>query len=118
MVTGGVDEYAGVVPGSRFETGILLNRAEHFETPVRYGQHVLAQKSDQIHIGRPDDMAALGNLDLSRGALLLDVEQSEAVSVAEQHATRTGVEDFIARWSRHLLRYLVLLILDNNLRQS
>ena len=57
VMTGRVDQNAGIVPGGRFEPGVLLNGAQHFQTTVGDRQHVLAQQRNQGHVTRPHHVA-------------------------------------------------------------
>lgn len=59
MVTGGVNEYAGVVPRSRFNSRVFMYRTQDVQFSVAYGHVVLREKGDVSHVGGPDHVTAL-----------------------------------------------------------
>ena len=72
--------------------GVLVDGAELLELPVADGDDVLGEECDGGHVGRPDDVAALGDLDVAQVPLLLHVEQRHRVRVAQQEHARACVD--------------------------
>ena len=118
VVAGGVDKDAVVVPGAALDAGVLVDGAETLQLPVADGDNVFGEQGDGGHVRGPDDIATLGDLDVAQVALLLNVEERHGVGVAEEQHPGAGVEDLVAVGRRHLLRHLVLQVLDDQLERD
>ena len=77
---------------------------------------MFTDKSDKQHVTRPDDVFHLGNLDRGESSLLLDVKQCDVVAVLEQETAGSRVEYVLAVWRLDFLGYLILQVLDHNLK--
>lgn len=77
---------------------------------------VFRQQGHVAGVGTPHHVLDLGDLDGSQRAFLLHVEHGDSVCVAQQQGARAGVEDLLAAGHLHLLHYLVLQVLYQQLR--
>ena len=138
VVGGGVDEDAVVIPGSRLDSGVLMDRAECLQLPIADGDYVLGEQRHCVRIGRPgrtfmmttvleyvqvlsvlspDYVSASRDLHVAQVPPLLDIEEGDGVSVAQQEHPGAGIEDLIAVRRAHLLSHLVLQVLDDQLQR-
>lgn len=69
-------------------------------------------------VGAPHHVLDFGDLDGGQRALLLHVEQRDAVSVTQQQRAGPGVEDFLTARHLDLLHDLVLKVLDQQLQKD
>ena len=113
VVAGGVDEHAAVVPGPGLHSGVLVDRAEDLQLPGGDRDDMLGEEGHHGHIGRPDDVATLGNLDRAQASLLLDIKQRDRVGVPEEQHPSAGVENLVTVRDGDLLGDLVLQVLDD-----
>lgn len=66
-------------------------------------------------VSAPHHVLDLGDLDGGKGTLLLHVEQSDSVSVAQQQGACSCVEDLLTARDLDLLHNLILQVLDQQL---
>ena len=66
MVRGGVDEDPALLPGSRFDSNILVHGGELLELAVADDDVVLGEQGDVGHVVGPDDVLHFLNLDRSQ----------------------------------------------------
>lgn len=77
----------------------------------------LSDVTSETDLLKPNKLTLDGIETVSFGRLpfLLDVKEHDAIVVLEQETTGASVEDVVTVWHLHLLRYLVLQVLHDNL---
>ena len=118
MIRSGVHKNALVVPSSGFHSRVFLDGAQSLEFLVANIDAVLGQKGNSGHVWRPDDVSALGDLDMAEVLALLNVKKGDTIRITEQKHSGSSIENFVAIWSLDFLSHLVLQILDHNLEKK
>lgn len=79
---------------------------------------VFSQQSHVAGVGAPHHVLDLGDLDGGQRALLLHVEQRDAVGIAQQQRACPSIEDFLAAWHLNLLHNFILEVLNQQLQKE
>jgi hypothetical protein len=109
VVQGGVDQDTAVIPSSRLDPDGLVNQCtldkrlvgdgdcySSVRLPVlRHVLTVLAQESDIVAVGAPDDVLDGRGSQFSQDLLLLDIKQEDGSSRREDKRSGTTIEDVV-----------------------
>ena len=118
VIRRGVDEDTRIIPSPRFHRDILLNDAQLFQFTITDDQLMFGQERKIIHVVGPDGVLGLSHSNTGQRSFLLGVVQTDVIVLANQKKTGASVEDLVTIVQLNLLRDLVLVVLDQNLKHN